>query len=32
MELARIENVKSIRSAEAFAADLLVAKCLAAAA
>jgi TPR repeat protein len=32
MELARIENVKSIRSAEAVAADLLVAKCLAAAA
>ena len=32
MELARIDNVKSIRSAEAVAADLLVAKCLAAAA
>jgi uncharacterized protein len=30
MELTRIENVKSIRSAEAVAADLLVAKCLAA--
>ena len=30
MELAKIENVKSIRSAEAVAADLLVAKCLAA--
>lgn len=32
MELARIDNVKSIRSAEVVAADLLVAKCLAAAA
>ena len=32
MELAKIENVQSIRSAEAVAADLLVAKCLAAAA
>ena len=32
MELAKIENVKSIRSAEVVAADLLVAKCLAAAA
>jgi TPR repeat protein len=32
MELARIDNVKSIRGEEAVAADLLIAKCLAAAA
>jgi TPR repeat protein len=32
MELARIDNVKSIRAEGAVAADLLVAKCLAAAA
>jgi hypothetical protein len=31
MELAKIDNVKSIRSAEVVAADLLIAKCLAAA-
>jgi uncharacterized protein len=32
MEMTAIDNVKSIRSAEAVAADLLIAKCLAAAA
>jgi TPR repeat protein len=32
MELTRIDNVKTIRSEEAVAADLLIAKCLAAAA
>ncbi|MBO0750416.1 MAG: hypothetical protein J2O44_08315 [Porphyrobacter sp.] len=32
MELARIDNVKMIRSEAAMAADLLIAKCLAAAA
>ena len=32
MEMARIDNVKTIRSEEAAVADLLIAKCLAAAA